>query len=290
VVALARKLLHSLNWAVHAAQQFGADPDFASVPPNDGFWLGKRAKIGLRGVPYSYRQGMMPEMQQGWGSTCVKITASVAAAAFSACHARGCSGHPGKMWEVEMTITKPLLLLGLVASATPAAAETAAGAMETFGLVGTWSIDCSVDVMKPCATVTRCFARLVFATPLVGAPTHEIIGPTYPNGLSLKSITKIESAIQVTDDKIKITESGTIDPKAPGASRLPIIGEQWDYVFVRVGGHLRLWSAQRIDGMKIRALNGYYYVPESNWRPEDGSVKGWQPTTQETEDFEKCLN
>lgn len=51
-VALARELLNDPNWALHAAAEIGADPDFARWKPEFGWWLDKRAramrKLGLR--------------------------------------------------------------------------------------------------------------------------------------------------------------------------------------------------------------------------------------------------
>jgi 2,4-dienoyl-CoA reductase-like NADH-dependent reductase (Old Yellow Enzyme family) len=62
LIALARELLYSPNWAMDAAQKLGADPDFALVPPNYGFWLGKRARSAFEGVPSTYRRGLMTDM------------------------------------------------------------------------------------------------------------------------------------------------------------------------------------------------------------------------------------
>ena len=59
LIALARELLYNPNWALDAAQKLGADPDFQSVPPNYGYWLGKRAKSAFEGVPSTFRNGML---------------------------------------------------------------------------------------------------------------------------------------------------------------------------------------------------------------------------------------
>ncbi|HVY16242.1 MAG TPA: NADH:flavin oxidoreductase/NADH oxidase [Rhodopila sp.] len=58
LVALARELMYSPNWALDAAQKLGADPDFTSVPPAMGWWLGKRAKSAFEGVPSTYQRGV----------------------------------------------------------------------------------------------------------------------------------------------------------------------------------------------------------------------------------------
>jgi 2,4-dienoyl-CoA reductase-like NADH-dependent reductase (Old Yellow Enzyme family) len=57
LVALARELMYSPNWALDAAQKLAADPDFTCVPPAMGWWLGKRAKSAFEGVPSTYRSG-----------------------------------------------------------------------------------------------------------------------------------------------------------------------------------------------------------------------------------------
>lgn len=58
LVALARELMYSPNWALDAAQKLGADPDFRTVPPAMGWWLGKRAKSAFEGVPSTYQLGV----------------------------------------------------------------------------------------------------------------------------------------------------------------------------------------------------------------------------------------
>ena len=63
LIALARELLYNPNWALDAAQKLGADPDFRQIPPNYGFWLGKRAKSAFEGVPSTFKQGMLAEVE-----------------------------------------------------------------------------------------------------------------------------------------------------------------------------------------------------------------------------------
>ena len=63
LIALARELLYNPNWAMDAAQKLGADPDFSMVPPNYAFWLGKRAKSSFEGVPSTFGQGLMAEVE-----------------------------------------------------------------------------------------------------------------------------------------------------------------------------------------------------------------------------------
>jgi hypothetical protein len=41
----------------------GADPDFVSVPPAMGWWLGKRAKSAFEGVPSTYQRGVLAAVE-----------------------------------------------------------------------------------------------------------------------------------------------------------------------------------------------------------------------------------
>lgn len=42
LVALAREMLYNPNWTMDAAQKFGLDPDFSTVPPAMAYWLERR--------------------------------------------------------------------------------------------------------------------------------------------------------------------------------------------------------------------------------------------------------
>ncbi len=56
-IALGRELLYNPNWPMDAAQKLGADPDFALVPPQYSYWLGKRAKSAFEGTPSTWSKG-----------------------------------------------------------------------------------------------------------------------------------------------------------------------------------------------------------------------------------------
>jgi 2,4-dienoyl-CoA reductase-like NADH-dependent reductase (Old Yellow Enzyme family) len=63
LIAIARELMYNPNWAMDAAQKLGADPDFKGVPPAIGYWLNKRFKSKFEGVPSTFKQGMMAEVE-----------------------------------------------------------------------------------------------------------------------------------------------------------------------------------------------------------------------------------
>jgi len=58
LIALARELLYNPNWPMDAAQKLGVDKDFASVPPPQAYWLGKRAQSVKSVQPSTYMKGM----------------------------------------------------------------------------------------------------------------------------------------------------------------------------------------------------------------------------------------
>ena len=58
LIALAREILYNPNWPMDAAQKLGADPDFALVPSQYSYWLGKRAKSAFEGKPSTWMTGL----------------------------------------------------------------------------------------------------------------------------------------------------------------------------------------------------------------------------------------
>ncbi len=47
LIAIGREALHDPNWALHAAQALGEDPDWRRWPESYGWWLAQRAKVGI---------------------------------------------------------------------------------------------------------------------------------------------------------------------------------------------------------------------------------------------------
>ena len=58
LVALGRELLHNPNWPLDAAEKLGLDAAYATVPPNHGFWLAKRANAGFAGRWSTWQRGI----------------------------------------------------------------------------------------------------------------------------------------------------------------------------------------------------------------------------------------
>jgi hypothetical protein len=178
--------------------------------------------------------------------------------------------------------TRAGLLLGLLAAASPSVAETSSDSMRAFGLIGSWSEDCSTDMTRPCADVERCFPRLTFILPLEGNPSEEVMSPSAVSGLVYKSAIAIDSAAQLPGGKIKIATTAAVDPSDP-VTTPQTKGETWETVYQKTGTSLRVWSAQNANGSKIAVRDGYRYEPAS-----DG--KQWRQTNQQTPALDKCLN
>ena len=58
LIAIGRELLYNPNWPMDAAQKLGADPQFASVPSAQSYWLAKRAGSVRDVVPSTYQRGL----------------------------------------------------------------------------------------------------------------------------------------------------------------------------------------------------------------------------------------
>jgi len=57
LVALAREILYNPNWPLDAARKLGAEIGFDTIPPQGGWWLGKRAQSARGVTPSTFRQG-----------------------------------------------------------------------------------------------------------------------------------------------------------------------------------------------------------------------------------------
>ncbi|HEY5637743.1 MAG TPA: NADH:flavin oxidoreductase/NADH oxidase, partial [Burkholderiales bacterium] len=60
LIAVAREALYDPNWAVHAAQELGADPEYALWPQQYGWWLTRREGT-LRAAGLERRGARLPD-------------------------------------------------------------------------------------------------------------------------------------------------------------------------------------------------------------------------------------
>ena len=58
LVALAREILYNPNWPMDAARKLGVERDFESVPPQQSYWLCKRASSIQDMMPSTYQVGI----------------------------------------------------------------------------------------------------------------------------------------------------------------------------------------------------------------------------------------
>ncbi|MGB0551920.1 MAG: NADH:flavin oxidoreductase/NADH oxidase [Alphaproteobacteria bacterium] len=58
LVALAREILYNPNWPMDAARKLGVERDFESVPPQQSYWLSKRASSIQDMTPSTYQVGI----------------------------------------------------------------------------------------------------------------------------------------------------------------------------------------------------------------------------------------
>ena len=58
LVALAREILYNPNWPLDAARKLGAEIGFDSIPPQGGWWLGKRAQSARGVTPSTFGPGI----------------------------------------------------------------------------------------------------------------------------------------------------------------------------------------------------------------------------------------
>lgn len=63
LIAVGRELLHNPNWALDAADKLGEEEVFASIPPNYGYWLEKRAASGFKHKTSTWMSGINQEKQ-----------------------------------------------------------------------------------------------------------------------------------------------------------------------------------------------------------------------------------
>jgi len=163
-----------------------------------------------------------------------------------------------------MTIRIVLSLLAFLI-ATSASAETTKDAIKEFGLVGSWSEDCSMNIAKDPGL------RYTFETPFFGTPKLVLTGRD-GKGVSVTTMQILE-AIRVTEDKIRIV-SDIIDVKLSS-------GEKPDASnFIKGMEVVYRMEALKIRLFETRPLAGATQVIIRN------GMMGNMPTPL----LEKCLN
>jgi hypothetical protein len=149
---------------------------------------------------------------------------------------------------------------------TPASAETIRGTLNDFGLTGAWSWDCGKDLEKEAAN------RILYAAPLVGGATLTSINRFANNHITFSKF-EIESAVRVTDEKLRLAISPT-EVKVDGVDkpREGILGSRFLVTIEKVGSKIRTLDYRSPDGKFVTV--------------EDGRLQNGTSTPL----TEKCLN
>jgi hypothetical protein len=155
--------------------------------------------------------------------------------------------------------------IALCAMAGAARAESTAEAMKTFGLVGTWSLDCAGGF------------RIAYSIPSIGQPT--ITGRIR----NYETDGEIIEATRLTAEKLRVI---SVVKKAPAVS-VQQTGETWEAIYLKQGSKFRALLSRQMNGTKISAMDGIVYKAEKKNSVPTGR---WLPTGQETGLFEKCSN
>jgi len=94
------------------------------------------------------------------------------------------------------------LIVAWLAAGQALGAESAADAIKAFGLIGTWSVDCTRDVRAACDRTTGCGARVTYFVSPSGQPMISNIFGKLVAGRPRTIETTIEQASRIADDKI----------------------------------------------------------------------------------------
>jgi hypothetical protein len=158
--------------------------------------------------------------------------------------------------------TLPAALMLMLASASPAAAETTAAAMTAFGLTGTWSEDCTKDPAKE-------GARLTYSPP--GARTPSYLFVLFDNnGNKITFSTDVLSATRLPQGKMKTVSVKTGrngDATALQAwERVPV-----ETIIVKVGPKLQSVQSRQVNGGRRFIVDGQ--IVAENSRGELQTIK-----------------
>ena len=154
-----------------------------------------------------------------------------------------------------------IALLVVIVTTQPlkaASDESVADAFKTFGLIGSWSPDCAND---------KSF-RITFAVSTLGSVTLNQIVPTY-QGIAIYSI---DSAVRVTDDKIKITFFIVKTISHGQSTEQDGRNDKIQTVYIKTGNKIRVQDSQLVRTGVTRVRNAT------------------KSTGEPTEIMEKCLN
>jgi hypothetical protein len=169
------------------------------------------------------------------------------------------------------------------------AAESAGEAIKAFGLIGSWSIDCSKPPTQACTPETGCGARTIFEVSPTGSAKVRTLAGSFLPGRGMRSVESIvESAERIGDDRIRIV---SVQQGVPGqfstAMWIRQAGERWETVLLKVDTKYRWFSHQQQDGAKIAAKDGFEVRPPPGTK-HDELPTNWVVSDRPTPLFERC--
>jgi hypothetical protein len=181
------------------------------------------------------------------------------------------------------------LLLACLLAGQAAGGESPAEAMKAFGLLGSWSLNCSIP-MTACDK-KGCGTRYIYEVWPSGQPRSRNVTGSTALGRGTSVEAEIQAATRIADDKIKII-STQLQPYGMTMPTLPWLrqpGERWEVVLIKSGNKYRALSARREDGGKIAAEDGFAVRPPPDTKA-DQLPTSWIRSTQETPWIEKCMD
>jgi hypothetical protein len=148
-----------------------------------------------------------------------------------------------------------LVLSGAIAAELcPASADDAGSAIRDFGLVGTWSADCSKDLKKEIAQ------RTTFVVPSIGKPTIEVVLHASLGifGDTNTRTSEIQSATRITEDKLEYV-SVTIksEHSNPAATNPASLAKPFRVLMQKKGAHMQVLESGDVD-QPLVAQNGIF--------------------------------
>jgi hypothetical protein len=181
------------------------------------------------------------------------------------------------------------LLLACLLAGQAAGEESPAEAMKAFGLLGSWSLNCSIP-MTVCDK-KGCGSRNIYEVWPSGQSRSRTVNGSTVSGRGTSFEADIQSATRIADDKLKII-STQLQPQGMTMPTLPWLrqpGERWEVVLIKSGNKYRTLSARREDGGKVAVEDGFAVRPPPDTKP-DQLPTSWIRTTQEAPWFEKCMD
>ena len=147
-----------------------------------------------------------------------------------------------------MIVLRPAICLALCLMASPVFSESIAEAVKTFGLIGTWSIDCARD---------REVIRMTFSSTVFGAVKRTEVGFGANGAVAWTREYDVTSAVRAAEDKIKLTSTAVGSKNAEGDS-LPLPDSQVG-VYEKIGNNkIRVIDNRVFNGKVIYAQSGFY--------------------------------